>query len=72
MSEKVYLLNAIEKKNIEGKKVQEDWYFNPIIDCDNNWIISKQEVENSIYPENDWIKLLPIIEWCPVDGPPPL
>jgi hypothetical protein len=25
-------------------------------------------MDNSIYPQNDWVKSLPLIEWC---SPPP-
>jgi hypothetical protein len=42
------------------------------LDCNNNWIISSQEIEASIYPENEWIKSLPLIDWCeplpPISG----
>jgi hypothetical protein len=43
---------------------------NPIQDCDDNWIISTEEVNNSKYPEHQWIKSMPQIEWCAPPIPP--
>jgi hypothetical protein len=65
---KVGILTITQKESLEGQLVQPDWYFNPVLDCDNNWIISTQEIDNSIYPQNDWIKSLSLIDWC---SPPP-
>lgn len=62
----VVLLTELEKESLVGQLVQPDWYFNPVLDCDDNWVISTQEVDNSIYPEHQWIKSMPLIEWCPI------
>jgi hypothetical protein len=53
-----------QKDSLIGQLVQPSWYFNPVQDCDDNWIISEEEINNSIYPENMWVKDLPKIEWC--------
>lgn len=60
----VGLLTQTQKQDLEGQLVQDDWYFNPVIDCNNDWIISTQEINGSIYPQNDFVKSLPLIEWC--------
>lgn len=60
-----YLLTEQERNKLLGQLVQPNWYFNPIQDCNSNWIISQEEIDSSIYPENEWIKSLPKIEWCP-------
>lgn len=70
MIEYVYLLTEHQKDSLVGQLVQTDWYFYPVQDCDNNWVISEQEVNNSIYPEHEWILDLPKIEWCPPVLPP--
>jgi hypothetical protein len=62
---KVGILTTTEKETLNGQLVQEDWYFNPIQDCVSNWIISTQEIDGSIYPQNEWVKSLPLIDWCP-------
>lgn len=61
---KVVLLTIPEKNSLVGQLVQLNWYFNPVQDCIGNWIISTEEVENSIYPEHEWIKSMPLIDWC--------
>jgi len=45
---------------IEGN----NWFFNPVKDCNGNWILSVEEVEASIYPQHQWLKELPLIDWC--------
>jgi hypothetical protein len=62
---KVGILTTTEKETLNGQLVQEDWYFNPIQDCVSNWIISTQEIDGSIYPQNEWVKTIPLIDWCP-------
>jgi hypothetical protein len=68
---KVGILTEIEKQDLEGQLVQPDWYFNPTLDCNENWFISTQEIDNSIYPQNEWVKSLPLIEWCQYIPPTP-
>jgi hypothetical protein len=68
---KVGILTTTEKESLDGQLVQTDWYFNPVLDCDDNWIISTQEIDGSIYPQNGWVKTLPLIDWCapiPISG----
>ena len=67
---KVVLLTETEKESLDGQLVQVDWYFNPVLDCIQNWIISTQEVDSSTYPQNDWVKSLPLIDWCGPFIPP--
>jgi len=54
-----------QREDLEGQMVQPDWYFYPIIDGNTppNWVISQEEINGSIYPQNDWVKNLPLIEW---------
>lgn len=70
--EQVAIITEIEKDYLENELVQPEWYFNPIQDCNGNWIITEQEIQASIYPENDWIKSLTLIDWCkpvlPISG----
>jgi hypothetical protein len=67
---KVVLLTEPEKNSLLGELVQQDWYFYPVQDCNGNWIISTEEVDNSIYPQHYWIKSMPLIDWCePIPSP---
>jgi len=66
----VRLLTPTQKELIEGHMYAPSSYFNPIQDCYNEWIISNEECENCIYPEFEWVKNLPTIEYCPKPVPP--
>ena len=68
--EQVAIITEIEKNYLDGELVQPDWYFNPILDCNDNWAISSQEIESSIYQQNEWVKQLSLIDWCePIPSP---
>jgi hypothetical protein len=58
-------LTELQKTDLEGQLVQPDWYFYPVLDGNTppNWVISTEEINASIYPQNEWVKNLPLIEW---------
>jgi hypothetical protein len=64
----VALLTVHEKDLLVGQLYDIDSYFNPVQDCNNNWVLTEGEINDNIYPEFDWIEQLPLIEWC---SPPP-
>lgn len=69
---KVAILDERQKQSITEQFVQTDWYFYPVQDCNDNWVISDEEINNSIYPQNQWVKSLPLIDWCaPIPAPFP-
>lgn len=57
---------------VVGQMYNNDSYFNPVMDCNADWIISEQEINQCVNPDFDWIKNLPLIDWCgpyiPVSG----
>lgn len=61
---KVGIITQTQADELRNELIQPDWYFNPVLDCDGNWIITEQEIYASIYPQNDWIKSLQLIDWC--------
>jgi hypothetical protein len=61
----VGLLTESQKNELVGQLYDEDSYFNPIEDLDNNWIISTEEIEFCVNPEFQWVKTLPLIEYKP-------
>jgi len=61
---KVRLLTLIQKEAIEGKQYTPSSYFNPIQDCNDEWIISNEEVDNCVETDYLWVKDLPIIDYC--------
>jgi hypothetical protein len=66
----VGLLTESQKNEIVGQLYDEDSYFNPIQDIDDNWIISVEEMEFCVNPEFQWVKTLPLIEYKPKPEPP--
>ena len=66
----VGLLTELQKNELVGQLYDEDSYFNPIQDINDNWIISIEEIEQNIFPSFDWIKDLPMIEYTPKPTPP--
>ena len=66
----VGLLTELQKDELVGQLYDEDSYFNPIQDINDNWIISIEEIEQNIFPSFDWIKDLPMIEYTPKPTPP--
>jgi hypothetical protein len=66
----VGLLTEMQKNELLGQLYDEDSYFNPITDLDENWIISVEEMEFCVNPEFQWVKDLPLIEFIPKPEPP--
>jgi len=66
----VGLLTIEQKDSLVGQLYDEDSYFNPITDLDENWIISTEEMEFCVNPEFMWVKDLPLIEYIPKPSPP--
>jgi hypothetical protein len=66
----VGLLTESQKNELVGQLYDEDSYFNPIQDIDENWIISVEEMEFCVNPEFQWVKDLPLIDYKPKPSPP--
>ena len=66
----VGLLTESQKDSLVGQLYDEDSYFNPIQDLEDNWIISVEEMEFCVNPEFQWVKTLPLIEYKPKPSPP--
>ena len=64
-------LTINQKNSLIDQLVQPDWYFNPFRNnnVEYDWVISTEEIDASIYPENDWVKTLPLIEYIPPTPP---
>jgi hypothetical protein len=66
----VGLLTESQKDSLIGQLYDEDSYFNPIQDIEDNWIISVEEMEFCVNPIFQWVKDLPLIEYKPKPSPP--
>ena len=60
----VSLLTIEQKDQLIGQIYTNDSYFNPIQDCNDDWIISIQEVDYCNNPSFSWVTTLPTIEYC--------
>jgi len=66
----VGLLTESQKNELVGQLYDEDSYFNPIQDANDDWIISIEEMEFCVNPKFKWVKILPLIEYKPKPEPP--
>lgn len=62
---KVAIITEEQKDLLIGAKVQQDWYFHPVIDGNGNNIITESEIVNSSFAENNWVKDLSLTEYVP-------
>jgi len=67
----VGLLTVEQKDLLVGQMFDEDSYFNPIQDDNDNWIISIEEIEQNIYPSFGWLQDLEMIIFVPKVNPMP-
>lgn len=61
----VGILTIDQHNQVVGQMYNEDSYFNPVQDSDDNWIISTEEINFCTNQEFIWIKDLPLIEYKP-------
>jgi len=64
----VYKLTEQQKNTIIRKEYTDGMFFNPIQDLNDNWVISKEEVDQSQVPWG-WVKNLPEIQFVPKPSP---
>ena len=67
----VGLLTELQKDELVGQWYAPDSFFNPILDNENRWVISIEEMEQCVNPNFMWVKDLPLIEYKPKPTPPP-
>jgi len=56
MEQLVAILTIHQTDSLVGQLVCPDVYFNPTLDVNQNWFISSEEIDNSIYAEHEWVK----------------
>jgi hypothetical protein len=67
----VGLLTIEQKDLLVGQMFDEDSYFNPIQDDNDNWIISIEEIEQNQNPSFVWLQDLEMIIFVPKVNPLP-
>ncbi len=69
----VGLLTEDQRNQLVGQLYDEDSYFNPIQDANDDWVISTEEINFCTNIEFIWVKDLSLIEYIPKEQPyPPL
>ena len=63
-------LTELQKDELIGQVYAPDSYYNPIQDLNDNWIISIEEIEQTVTPEFLWVKDLEMIPYEPKPTPP--
>ena len=66
----VGLLTIEQRDLIHGQWYAADSFYNEILDNSDNWIISVEEIANTINPDTLWVKDLPLIPYEPKPAPP--
>jgi hypothetical protein len=67
----VAIITINQKDSLVGELVCPDVYFNPALDVNEEWFISDDEINTSIYPQHDWIKDLTLSVYQGPYIPPP-
>ena len=62
----VYKLTIEQKDILNGQTYDGLQYFNPVLDADNNWFISIEEVNQCTNESFQWVKDLPLIIYNPI------
>lgn len=66
----VGVLTEVQKELIHGQQYTDDSYFNEILDADDNWIISTEEMNFCTNVQFMWVKDLDLIVYNPKPTPP--
>ena len=67
----VGLLTETQKNQLIGQYYSDDSIFNPILDNNNNWVISTVEMTTCINEQFMWVQNLEIIPFVPKPKPIP-
>ena len=68
----VGLLTLLQKNELIGQLYAPNSYYNPIQDLNNNWVISIEEMEQTVTPQFLWVKDLDLIPYEPKPIKPPI
>lgn len=67
----VGLLTIEQKDQLVGQWYAPDSFYNPIQDVNDNWVISVEEMQNTINPDTEWVKDLDLITYEAKPTPSP-
>lgn len=70
MAHQVVILTEAQKDSLVGVEFAPDSYYNPIQDCNSNWVVSSEEVNQTTDPTYDWLHSLTLVDFCAPPPPP--
>ena len=70
MSHLAAILTQEQKDQLVGQKWTDDTFFNPIQDCNDNWVISEDEVQGNTNTNVSWVNSLTLTDYCHKIPPP--
>jgi hypothetical protein len=62
---KIALITQEQSQILAGQKFALSCHYNPVQDCQGNWIITKEEIEQTTNPDFIWVKNLELSDYCP-------
>ena len=62
--EQVAIISQEQKDLLLGQVCAPASHYNPFQDCEGNWLISIQEIQQTNNLNYLWVKDLPLIDWC--------
>lgn len=66
MSNFVAIITEEQATELAGQELAPYWLFYPAI-LDNNWTISKEEIDGCVNEQYMWVKDLPLIPYVPAE-----
>ena len=61
-------LYEIEYEYLVDREYKPGFYYSFMKDCNNNWVVPEEEVNETTNPFTIWIKDCPVIEYCVPNG----
>jgi len=61
-------LYDIEYQSLVDKEYKPGFYYSFMKDCNDDWVVPEEEVNETTNPVTTWVKLCPVIEYCVPDG----
>lgn len=63
---KIIILTVEEKDKLVGGELQPNWTYNPVLNNNNQWFITEEEVKNTTNKDFEWVKKLKSIDYNPI------
>jgi hypothetical protein len=60
----VGLLTLAQKDSLVGHYWIDGCLFNPMLDCNDQWMLSMNQINGNTNPDFEWVKNLPLIDFC--------